>query len=626
MVKVNFLEKKVVAIAISLVSLTMLAGCDPTEETPKAITVADSKSLTQAVFADESKGESGVTFITTGAWTSEITTVSAVSATAKSSQMRAATATSDWISIDPASGDKAGSYTIAINLVPNSTGADRSATVKIVCEDTEISISVTQKATKEDGTVPDDNPSVITATVENGNEYNALIDEVQLINGDSGIGTPLATGNWQNGGFSIEIPSTVSGEFLSSVANNFSVSVSDQTANICAPRFYAYKNGSLVGILVQADNHIPAFLMNIYTDKACNVIGTADFGTIYNLSLKAGWNTVYAVGQNPDGTTQTVTTTRPSGVTLKWYFMEEEGGEPDSTIPFEESISAFENLYQQVYTQWLDMDAQYSTLQARQSVTAASGFLLDFWQNSYEAIKHCNNLLTKLETSNLSEERKVFYRGKASAYRGSVYFYLNALFGGIPLTTDVEIPETTLPRAAAEEINDFVTSDLMTAAVFLSAASADSIRLTLGVQALQRGNFQQAKEALASIIDSGMYRLVDVNGDGLIDADERAYNTFIAQAYLLAAEANLNMGNTQEALQYVNMLYMAESKALLSQAATLEEIRTAIQTLFADWDGGLKFLNKTRWAQTENWGARQLMPIPQNVMNTNPNIVQNPGW
>jgi hypothetical protein len=134
-----------------LFSAAVFTGCDPKEESPSAITVADSKSLTQEVYADQTQGASGVTFTTAGAWTSEITEP----ATPAKSSQRASSGTSAWISINPASGKEAGNYTVSITLEPNTTGADRKAEIKIVCGDTEIKINVSQKGTKEDGTIPE---------------------------------------------------------------------------------------------------------------------------------------------------------------------------------------------------------------------------------------------------------------------------------------------------------------------------------------------------------------------------------------------------------------------------------------------------------------------------------------
>jgi hypothetical protein len=117
-----------------------------------AIQVKNDNDLTQTVYADKIQGVSGgVTFTTTGAWTSTIKT----SATPASvSQLRASEAT--WISISPDHGDEAGDHTIVISLEINTTGADRTAFIIISSGGTKITITVTQKGRTENGKIPTD--------------------------------------------------------------------------------------------------------------------------------------------------------------------------------------------------------------------------------------------------------------------------------------------------------------------------------------------------------------------------------------------------------------------------------------------------------------------------------------
>ena len=121
--------------------VAFFAGCNDKDKQPEII-VENETALSQTVFADKTNGTSGVTIITAGAWTSTITEGSAKSA-------KAGTAT--WVSINPDHGDAAGTYTIVISLEPNATGTDRTATINIACMGGNISITVTQKGTKEDG-------------------------------------------------------------------------------------------------------------------------------------------------------------------------------------------------------------------------------------------------------------------------------------------------------------------------------------------------------------------------------------------------------------------------------------------------------------------------------------------
>jgi len=118
-----------------------IAGCDDKEKQTD-IKVENAASLSQIVYADQTGGSSGVTIVTSGAWSSAIT-----EGIVKSTKSGVAT----WLSINPSSGEAAGTYTIVISLEPNATGAERAATITIACGDTEISIRITQKSIKENG-------------------------------------------------------------------------------------------------------------------------------------------------------------------------------------------------------------------------------------------------------------------------------------------------------------------------------------------------------------------------------------------------------------------------------------------------------------------------------------------
>jgi len=135
----------------------MFSGCDDKESQPE-IKVENEASLLQTVYADETNGKSGVTIVTSGAWSSSITEGSAKSTKS---------GTVSWLSIAPSSGATAGTHTIVISLEANASGADRTATITITCNETDITITVTQKATKEDGKPYELPPVLTTAAVSN---------------------------------------------------------------------------------------------------------------------------------------------------------------------------------------------------------------------------------------------------------------------------------------------------------------------------------------------------------------------------------------------------------------------------------------------------------------------------
>ena len=139
MFKTKLNLRNVIAIAICLTTTTLFSGCS-NDDNPPAISVADNSSLTQVVYANNVQGNSGVSFTTTGAWTSSTS--------------------ADWISISPNNGSSEGNYTVGIILAINTTGADRTATVSILCNGDRITIYVTQKGKTEDGEVPNEEAEI----------------------------------------------------------------------------------------------------------------------------------------------------------------------------------------------------------------------------------------------------------------------------------------------------------------------------------------------------------------------------------------------------------------------------------------------------------------------------------
>lgn len=132
---------------ILLLTAILLAGCskDENETEYSNFTVSDQTALNQEVYADETTPQKTVSFSTTAAWTSAV-------------EMSDATQTNGgaWVSVSPDHGDVAGTYNVTISFVLNTTGRDRTATIRIRCNSEELTVTVVQKATTEDGKVPVD--------------------------------------------------------------------------------------------------------------------------------------------------------------------------------------------------------------------------------------------------------------------------------------------------------------------------------------------------------------------------------------------------------------------------------------------------------------------------------------
>lgn len=127
-------------LVLILFAICVFAGCDEESDSPEDVRIT-SGSTKQVFFADNTAGESGITFTTTGAWGARIASGTKADAPV-------------WLSVDPANGDKAGTYTINITLEQNLTGEDRKAEIQIICSKTTVTITVEQKGKTQNGEKP----------------------------------------------------------------------------------------------------------------------------------------------------------------------------------------------------------------------------------------------------------------------------------------------------------------------------------------------------------------------------------------------------------------------------------------------------------------------------------------
>lgn len=298
----------------------------------------------------------------------------------------------------------------------------------------------------------------------------------------------------------------------------------------------------------------------------------------------------------------------------------EDGTVPVIIPPVEELFNLCIQSYGQVCQAWLQIDNQYSSLTSRLSLTAASSFLSDFWLKSYECISHCNLLIEQLNNSNLSDFNKENYRSEAFANRATTYFYMKTLFGGVPLITDTEASVDLTPRIPAEDIVNFIYDDYFDA---IETQSADSTRLLmLAIIHLQEGELNHTVDLSERYLTLFAFQVA--NGDGGITQQDN--NTHVIIANLLLAEVSLLNGNINEATRRINAIYAFYGQAQLA-SPNIDDIRAAVRNEYSKLSNtGMAFLNAVRWNDTQSWGYRILLPIPQLALDRNSQLTQNPGW
>ena len=100
-----------------------------------------------------------------------------------------------------------------------------------------------------------------------------------------------------------------------------------------------------------------------------------------------------------------------------------------------------------------------------------------FWTAFYKGIGRCNSILAKSESlKDIIPEQKFKQRmAEVRFLRAFYYFYLNELYGGVPLITSVvPLSEAKIARSSKDEITDFIFSELDAAIPFLLAETNQS--------------------------------------------------------------------------------------------------------------------------------------------------------
>ena len=162
--------------------------------------------------------------------------------------------------------------------------------------------------------------------IENGNDFNDLIDEVRLVVSIGDVHT-IATAKYLNGGFKADLPATMPDNLLRRLIDtgiDDGVTVSNPDAKCTSIIIYAYNaDGRRIGkISCLKENTEMTFL---YADSDVTASGNLETGrttTSINISLRKGWNKVYVtINELADEKYESVMTTTEPG-SMKWYLDE----------------------------------------------------------------------------------------------------------------------------------------------------------------------------------------------------------------------------------------------------------------------------------------------------------------
>ncbi len=172
-----------------------------------------------------------------------------------------------------------------------------------------------------------------------------------------------------------------------------------------------------------------------------------------------------------------------------------------------------------------------------------NSFTSNYWNLLYVGIGRCNNILDKAESLNgVVPAAKLQSRlAEVRFLRAYYYFYLNELFGGVPLVTRVlPLSEANVARSSKTEVNDFILNELTTAIEHLpSTLTAENTgRVSKGAAlalmsraALVNKKYDVAAQAAKTLIDMNVYALHNDYGQLFTYAGENSKEIIFATQY-----------------------------------------------------------------------------------------------
>lgn len=232
------------------------------------------------------------------------------------------------------------------------------------------------------------------------------------------------------------------------------------------------------------------------------------------------------------------------------------------------------------------------------------------WSSAYEAISRANTAIKYVpETEGLNESERQRLLAEARFFRALNYFYLVKTFGDVPLITEPYelLEEIYVERENQDIVYDQIVSDLNSAidegGLNSNTFPANDFRITEGAAVtlladvhLQRAGFpvqdeasyQQAADVARSVIQSGVYDLID---HGPTEA-ESAYNVLRTSdneneyIYAIEFEAGITENGWLPAYSYPNRM---AAEGLFTYSITTNAYRPVNELILAyDPDNDLR--------------------------------------
>lgn len=292
------------------------------------------------------------------------------------------------------------------------------------------------------------------------------------------------------------------------------------------------------------------------------------------------------------------------------------------------------------------------------NLTANMPMIYDLWSSAYRSVTRAN-VLTSAESKHDWFKK---YQYLAKAYRAYLYLGMTDMWGNIPLVTGYNsgVWQDAISSTSKNEILEFVISELESVYAHLPESSSGfecSKYFAKAIQArayLNKKNYSKALECLNIIVNSGKYSLesnvnaIYAGGSKemifeLPNADDYSslpYRELVqkgnnlavcryAEVLLMAAEANIGLGNTNQALKYLNQVRKRNGGDQIDGSSNVQS------ALLNEWkkdlgNEGLYFSVLKRMDKAKEIlnieDYKLLYPIPQRELDMIPNMKQNPGY
>ncbi len=170
-------------------------------------------------------------------------------------------------------------------------------------------------------------------------------------------------------------------------------------------------------------------------------------------------------------------------------------------------------------------------------------FTSNYWSLLYAGISRCNAILDKANQLALvvPAEKLDTRISEVRFLRAYYYFYLNELFGGVPLITrTLNLSEANVPKSTKEEVNDFILNELddITTKLPITISAENTGRISRGAAlalasraALFNKKWAKSASAAKALMDLNHYELNPNFGELFTYSGENSKEIILATQY-----------------------------------------------------------------------------------------------